>query len=201
MHLDPIHFHSWWVNERTMKKFLRLGESLLLTGLTACFWLWIPVGSAVTCRSHLGEWKHYKDLEICHRCVMSGCQVWACTALARGAGSAQPLRLLPTPWYVLMRQWFLTVLEAGSWDVLGGNPVPVGTLPKILVTVIGLRLQWGVASLYRLSQALWAAPLQILPLFPDEGNIPCSAMPFKLFEISEWWRCRVGWVRKGKQDY
>ena len=48
------------------------------------------------------------------------------------------------------------MLKARSWDVLGGNPVPVGPLPKILVTVMGLRLQWGVASLCDLLQALRA---------------------------------------------
>lgn len=72
---------------------------------------------------------------------MNGCQVGACIVLACGASSAQPLFLLPTPWYVVMRQWFLAVLKAGSWAVLSENPVPVGPLPKILVAVMGLKLQ------------------------------------------------------------
>lgn len=64
---------------------------------------------------------------------------------------SQPLCPLPTPWYVVMRQWFLTVLKAGSWEVLSENPVPVGPLPKILVAVMGLKLQWGVALLCHLT--------------------------------------------------
>lgn len=82
---------------------------------------------------------------------MDGCQVGACTVLAYGASSAQPLCPLPTPWYVVMRQWFLTLLKAGSWEVLSENPVPVGPLPKILVAVMGLKLQWGVALLCHLT--------------------------------------------------
>lgn len=72
------------------------------------------------------------------------------------------------------------MLKAASWDVLCGHPVPTGLLPKIWVTIMGLRLQWGVSLLCHLMQALWATPFQILLLFPTEGNTPSSKMPFKL---------------------
>lgn len=72
------------------------------------------------------------------------------------------------------------MLKAGSWEVLSENPVPVGPLPKILVAVMGLKLQWGVALLCHLTAGTLGKSLKIWPLFPNEGNIPHSRMPFKL---------------------
>lgn len=63
---------------------------------------------------------------------------------------------------------------------MGGNPVTLGALPKVLLSIKGLRLQWGGASRCHLLQALRATPLETLPPFSNEDGIPCTGMPFKL---------------------
>lgn len=43
----------------------------------------------------------------------------------------------------MMRWSCLPVLSAGSWDALYRSLIALGALPKVYLTIMGLRLQWG----------------------------------------------------------